>query len=199
MKILVDLDDVLINTGQAWVDLLNERHGTTVKYDDVSKWDVTEFFPTLSRDEIYSPLDNGEVWSRASIIPGARETLEKIIADGHEVFVVTSSMLTTVGKKWTELILPNLPMIKHNNIIVTQRKDMIKGDVLIDDAPFNFDGVDCYCILFDAPHNRGEESSGFVRSDEDGDIFRFVRALNWDDVYRYIKLIERHIGGECNE
>lgn len=174
MIILVDLDNVLINTGQAWVDLLNERHGTTVKYDDVSKWDVEEFFPALSRNDIYEPLESGEVWSRVSLIPGARETLEKIIKDGHEVYVVTASSLNTIGKKWREVIKELLPMIHHNNVIVTHHKQMIQGDVLIDDAPFNFEGADYFPILFDAPHNRSEKSSGFVR------------AENWDEVYAYI-------------
>lgn len=178
MVILVDLDNVLINTGQAWVDMLNERHGTTVKYDDVSKWDVEGFFPTLSRKEIYDPLESGEVWSRVSLIPGARETLDKLIAEEHEVFIVTASSMNTIGKKWREVISKFLPMIRQENIIVTHRKDLINGDVLIDDAPFNFDGGDYFCILFDAPHNRGEESSGFVR------------VSNWDEAYEYIKGLE---------
>lgn len=178
MVILVDLDNVLVNTGQAWVDTLNERHGTTVKYDDISKWDVEEFFPTLSCKEIYDPLESGEVWSRVSLIPGARETLDKLIAEEHEVFIVTASSMNTIGKKWREVIKKFLPMIHQDHIIVTHRKGMIKGDVLIDDAPFNFDGGDFFCILFDAPHNRAERSSGFVR------------VSNWDEAYEYIHGLE---------
>jgi 5'(3')-deoxyribonucleotidase len=87
--------------------------------------------------------------------------------------------MNTIGKKWREVISRFLPMIHHNDIIVTHYKNMIMGDVLIDDAPFNFDGGNCYNILFDAPHNRNEESSGFVR------------ARNWDEVYHYIQIVKK--------
>ena len=186
MVILVDLDNVLINTGQAWVDVLNERYGTTVKYDDVSEWDITKFFPTLSRDEVYEPLSTGEVWSRALPIDGARECLEKLIDEGHDVYVVTASSLNTIGKKWKEILQRYFPMIKHNNVIVASNKQMIVADVLIDDAPFNIDGGKYIGILFDAPHNRG--------CDTEFDSVFGGRASNWDDVYRTIEKISSILG-----
>lgn len=99
MVILVDLDNVLINTGEAWVEILNERHGTTVKYDDISEWDMTKFFPSLTRDEVYMPLSDGSVLSRVSPIPGSRETIERLMFEGDDVYVLTSSSLNTIGKK----------------------------------------------------------------------------------------------------
>lgn len=175
MVILVDLDNVLINTGQAWVDTLNNRYGTTVKYDDVSEWDMSKFFPTLTRDEVYEPLSTGEVWSSASPIPGAQDALAKLINDGHDVYVVTSSSLNTIGKKWTDILQTFFPMIRHNNVIVSHRKQMIDADILIDDAPFNLKGGRYFSILFDAPHNRSETDSGLTR------------AANWDEAYGIVR------------
>lgn len=179
MRILVDLDCVLINTGEVWVDILNEVHGTTVKYDDVNEWDMTKFFPTLSRDEVYEPLSNGSVWSRVSPIPGARDTIERLIADGHEVYIVTASSLNTIGNKWREVIQKFFPMIKHNNVIVASNKQMIIADVLIDDAPHNIEGGKYFGILFEAPHNRSYNEC----------VSGFARAHNWDDVYKVIETI----------
>ena len=189
MTILVDLDNVLINTGQAWVDVLNKRYGTTVKYSDVSEWEITKFFPNLSRDEVYAPLSTGEVWSCASPIDGAQDGLKKLIADGHDVYVVTASSLNTIGKKWKEILQKFFPIIKHNNVIVASHKQMISADVLIDDAPFNLEGGKYFGILFDAPHNSSYDECGSG----------FVRAHNWDDVYRVISNIEdwmSKIGGD---
>lgn len=176
MTILVDLDHVLVNTGDAWVEVLNERHGTTVKYDDITEWDVSKFFPTLSHDEVYEPLVSGEVWSRVSPVRGARETLEKIIADGHEVYIATASSLETIGKKWNEVIQKYYPMIPYDHVIVAHRKQMIVADVLIDDAPFNLNGGKYFSILFDAPHNRDDREH--------------TRAHDWDEVYRVINTID---------
>jgi 5'(3')-deoxyribonucleotidase len=184
MVILVDLDNVLINTGEAWVEILNERHGTTVKYDDVSEWDMTKFFPTLTRDEVYMPLSDGSVWERVSPIPGARETIQNMIDDGDDVYVVTSSSLNTIGRKWKEVLQKFFPMIKHSHVIVAERKQMIMGDVLIDDAPFNLEGGMYYGILFNAPHNAGYDGSGLG----------IERARDWNDTYFSISVLKELFG-----
>lgn len=185
MVILVDLDNVLINTGEAWVEILNERHGTTVKYDDISEWDMTKFFPSLTRDEVYMPLSDGSVWSRVSPIPGARETIEMLMFEGDDVYVLTSSSLNTIGKKWKEVLQKYFPMILHSHVIVAEHKQMIKGDVLIDDAPFNLKGGEYYSILFAAPHNAGYDDSGLG----------IERACDWNDVYDSISVLKELMRG----
>lgn len=180
MTILVDLDNVLINTGQAWVDILNEKYGTNVDYDDVTEWDITKFFPTLTRDEVYEPLSTGDVWSRAAPIPGAVDALNKMISDGHDVYVATASSLNTIGKKWKEVLQKFFPMIHHNNVIIANKKQMIKADVLIDDAPFNLEGGDYFGVLFDAPHNRRYELPEGKSPPHIG------RAASWEDAYDWV-------------
>lgn len=180
MVILVDLDDVLINTGVEWVALLNERYGTHVNYDDITRWDIEKFFPSLTHDQVFSPLLNGDVWPRVTPISGASATLTRLIDDGHEVFIVTASSINTIGKKWRSVIKKFFPIIKEDHVIVSRRKDLIRGDVLIDDASHNFDGNHSYYgILFDTPHNR----------DYRGTINKFARANNWHDVYNIINSI----------
>ncbi len=53
MTILVDADGVLENLSEAWVEYLNDRYGTSVKYDEVRDWDMTKAFPSLSREQVY--------------------------------------------------------------------------------------------------------------------------------------------------
>lgn len=197
MRILVDLDDVLINTGEAWVDVLNERHGTTVKYSDITEWDITKFFPSLTRNEVFEPLSDGSVWSRVSPIDGARDTLERLILEGNDVYIVTSSHLETIGKKWTDVIQKFFPIIDVSKVIVTEHKQMIMGDVLVDDAPFNFYGYPRYFgILFDKPHNawcdiKDSVGLGFASN---------ARAKNWNEVYELIREVrEEYFGGEIVE
>lgn len=179
MKILIDLDNVLINTGEAWVERLNHVHHTTVKYDDIVDWDITKFFPSLTPEEIYKPLRDPCLWRSVKPIDGAATTMKRLIADGYDLYIVTASSPDTIGIKYNLVIKDFYEFIDMNHIIVTSSKQMIKGDVLIDDAPFNLEGGEYAGILFDAPHNRGyaELSNGFVR------------AKNWDDVYKAIMLL----------
>ena len=195
MRILVDLDDVLINTGETWVDVLNERHGTTVKYSDITEWGITKFFPTLTPNEVFEPLSDGSVWSRVSPIDGARDTLEHLMLEGDDVYIVTSSHLETIGKKWTDVIQKFFPIIDVSKVIVTEHKQMIMGDVLVDDAPFNFYGYPHYFgILFDKPHN-----AWYDIKDNDG-LGYAARAKNWNEVYELIREVrEEYFGGEMVE
>lgn len=176
MIILVDLDNVLINTGEAWVEELNRIHHTTVKHDDITDWDITKFFPTLSSEDVYKPLHTSELWQRVTPVSGAAETLQKLIADGHDVYVATASSPDTIGMKWNMVLKRYFDFIDDRHIIVTSRKQILAGDILIDDAPFNLEGGKYKGILFDAPHNRS-----YVECDSG-----FVRAKNWNEIYEYI-------------
>lgn len=177
MVILVDLDNVLINTGEAWVAEINRRHGTSVDYEDVTKWEIEYLFPSLTHDEVYAPLTDGSAWDYVTPVDGAQEYVQKLIDDGHKLYIATSSSLNTIGKKWREVIKKYFPMIPHNNIIVAHNKQMIDADILIDDAPFNIVGGRYYGILFDAPHNRKYSiHNNFME-----------RAKNWCEVYKIIR------------
>ena len=189
MIVLVDLDNVLINTGEAWVGVLNERHGTNMEYSDITDWEIAKFFPELTCDEVFAPLSDGSVWSRVSPVPGARDAIEKLIADGDDVYVVTSSSLNTIGKKWKDVLQKFFPMIRHSHVIVSERKQMIMGDVLIDDAPFNLEGGNYYGILVDAPHN--------INYDCDG--ISIVRAQNWDCIYDLTCTLRQLLEGGEND
>ena len=49
LKILFDADDVAETLVQGWVSILNERYGTSVSLEDVTDWDISLAFPTLTK------------------------------------------------------------------------------------------------------------------------------------------------------
>lgn len=174
MTILVDMDNVLENMGEAWVERINARYGTDVKYDNISDWDIAKFFPTLTREMVFSPLSESDFWeNNVKPIDGAVETLKRLIGEGNDVYVVTASGFQTLYDKVTLCLFRWFPFLTVDNIVITQNKQIISGDVLIDDAPHNLIGGNYKGILFDAPHNRSfdEKSAGFVR------------ARSWNEIY----------------
>lgn len=56
LTILVDMDDTIESLASAWVDYLNARHGTTTKLTDITGWDISKAFPTLTNEQVYAPL-----------------------------------------------------------------------------------------------------------------------------------------------
>ena len=56
LTILVDADDTIEYLAEAWIGMLNERHGTNVCVEDLTSWEVQKAFPELTKEEVYAPL-----------------------------------------------------------------------------------------------------------------------------------------------
>ena len=177
MRILIDMDDVLEKLCEAWVDYLNAHFGTHTTMEDVNDWDLCCAFPTLTRDQVYCVALDDAFWGSIQPMPGADEALRKFLAEGHEVYIVTATYYQTLKAKMDDLLFRYFPYLSWENVIITFRKQLIRGDVLIDDGPHNLRGGDYHKILFTANHNRtfDEKSIGAVRAD------------SWDDVCRLIE------------
>lgn len=178
MTILVDVDNVLEDLNQAWVNAVNEKYGTNVSPNDIVSWDIEQFFDGLSRTQVFSPLHDKRFWESLEPIDGAPEYLKKLIDDGYQVLLVTSSHPDTIQYKY-RFIVKYFPYISFKDIIFASKKQMIRGDVMIDDAPHNLEGGEYLGLLMYSPHNRG------YNAEEQG----FIRVDNWEQIYNTIKNI----------
>ena len=165
MILLVDMDDTIEYLLKAWVRGVNAAYGRSVSYEDVLDWDVTRAFPGLTREQVYSvPLRPG-FWEDVEPIPGAAQALERLMQAGHEVYIVTATPFCSVPEKLDGYLSRHFPFIPKEQVIVTSKKQLIRGDVMIDDGPHNLEGGDYVKILMTAPHNRSydAEANGMIR------------------------------------
>lgn len=176
LTILVDMDDTVENLCETWVEFLNETHGTTVHKDDIHDWDMSKAFPTIEKQQVYDPLFNENMWKMVTPLPGAVEYLKRLIDDGHKVVIVTASHQNTVAMKLNNVLFRYFPYLTTSDVIITSQKQLVCGDVMIDDAPHNLVGGNYYGILVTAPHNRAydAESNGFIRADTWEQIYNIV-------------------------
>ena len=91
MKIGIDFDGVMNNMLETWVEWLNKEHSTQVKAEDVTEWELAKKYPGLTRSELFKPLNTPEFWDEVTIKHEAPEVVEKLIAEGHEIYVITST------------------------------------------------------------------------------------------------------------
>lgn len=175
--ILVDMDDTIENLLEVWVSYLNERYGLTVTVDDVRDWDISLAYPSLTRAQVYSVLYENAMWKRVEPLPDSQELLKKLKDDGHEIYIVTSSNYQTLHTKMDEVLFYYFPFIDWSHVIITSNKQMIRGDVLIDDAPHNHIGGEYFKILMDCPHNRTFDADGSG----------MIRVHSWKEIYEEIK------------
>lgn len=179
LTVLIDMDDTMENLCEVWVECLNEKHGMNVSVTDVREWDMTKAFPSLSREEVFAPLLEEALWDRITPVPGAVENIQKMMEDGHKIVVVTSSHPDTVRFKFRHVLNKYFPFIPYDDVVVTSQKQLVKGDILIDDAHHNLEGGEYYKVLFDAPHNWAYE----VTQDD------MIRVHNWDEIYQIVNAI----------
>lgn len=180
LKVFCDFDDVLINFCEVWVSLINEQNNTNVRVDDIKSWNISEAFPSLTKEQVYKPLYETEIWCRVSPLPGAVDGLQKLINDGHQVYIATSSHYKTIADKVDRVLLRYFPFFNLDNLIVIKHKQLLSGDVLIDDGIHNLVGGKYKGILKSAPHN--------LSCKLEDNIFR---ANDWNEIYQLVGEIAR--------
>ncbi len=171
LTILFDADDVAENLLNRWIEFLNKRYGTSVAFEDIRDWDMTLAFPTLTKQQLFGVLVEDKLWSGLEPMPGSQRILKKWFDQGHKLYMVTASDYRTCKVK-TERILELFPFLDWGHIIFAANKQMIRGDILIDDGIHNLIGGEYYKILFNRPHNRGL----------DVEKYGVHRAETWDDI-----------------
>lgn len=180
MVILVDMDDTIEQLIQAWIRAVNNRYDRTVAYEDVLSWDMSAAFPGLTREEVYAiPMEAG-FWKTVEPIPGASEALQRLMAAGHEIFIVTATEVESVSEKMNEVLFKYFPFLTRDRLIITSRKQMIRGDILIDDGIHNLVGGSYHKLLMHAPHNQfyDAESNGMIRVHNWEEIEAVIARLN---------------------
>ena len=176
--ILIDMDDVMTDLLTPWVEYLNDKHDLSVYTSDITAWDMSLFFHTLSKEEIYQPLDEEDFWKTVKPREGAVYYLNKLCNE-YQVYIVTATSLSTIKYKIDHIIKPYFPFINPRNIIISNNKQMISGDILIDDNINNLLGGKYDKILFSRPHNYTYLSKDYP----------IIIADGWEDCYKKVHKI----------
>lgn len=131
MKILIDLDSTLTNFAEVLLNELNLIHNTNYSYKEITHWN---WFPETFSDP-WEPTEHNFFWDMVEVSPQAKDVIEYLSFIGHEVYIVTASFFNNkLGYKINSTLkqLDNR-LISEKNIIIAQNKEMVRGDVLIDD------------------------------------------------------------------
>lgn len=87
------------------------------------------------------------------------------------MYIITATNYQTCDTK-IERILEMYPFLKWSQFIITERKQLVYGDWLIDDGVHNFDGGVYKGILMSQPHNKN------FNAEENG----LIRVYGWDEI-----------------
>ena len=165
-RILVDMDDCINGFTNHLIKTYNKRMGTNIKMSDIKQWDLEQYIGQYGMSIFREEGFFEEIPEKKS----ATKTLKKLIMSAdYDVYIITacgSNQELEEKYRWFDKYLPEF---NKDRIIKCKEKEIIHGDVLIDDNIANLDKCSPYmrCIIFDMPANRDCNSYPRVKSLEE--------------------------------
>lgn len=173
LRIAVDMDEVIADAFGEHLRQYNQRTGSNLTKDMVSKQGLGALIPRECRDE-FNAIPHGDgFFAELEVIAGSQEALLEL-SRKHEVYITSAAMEVPASFadkfKWME---KHFSFIPPSRIVFCGDKNIINADVLIDDRSRHFRGFRGTGILFTAPHNAKEAAA--------------LRAHNWSDVLEILE------------
>jgi len=161
MRILVDMDGVLVDYEQGFLDEWKKQHPEKafVPIEKKKSFYHEDVYPEEYKEFVRAIPLTPHFYRNLKPIPGAIEAIKEIADSGHEVFICTSPSVTnnTCVQNKFEWVEEHLGKEWKHKIVLTKDKTVVNGDVLIDDKP-RIDGIEgkpsWVHVLYDQPYNR---------------------------------------------
>ena len=166
MIILVDIDNTITNMNHVWLKYINNQYKTNYKYSDITHWNFFNDLQAGGKD-VFNILHIPQFWKDITVYPNAVLALEHWAKKGHQVYLTTASdvLSPSFHVKMEQILKPfSSHLINQNNIIVTNNKELINGDVLIDDKLETIDKwvkLGKMGFIPDQPWNRNYEAKPY--------------------------------------
>lgn len=139
-RVLLDMDGVLCDLVGKWFTIYNQEHGDALRLEDMREWGPHLY--AKKGKAIYRYLAQPGFFRDLTPLPGAIRGVKTLLSWGHEVVIVTAARHGHSDKlAWVHEHLPFLP---PHNMVFAHRKELVRGDVLFDDAPHNLEAFAPY-------------------------------------------------------
>lgn len=136
MRLGIDLDGVVANFNQGWIDFYNREFGADLTAELIDTWDgltkMTHFEDMGAFWRWSSDLDGRSLFWHLETFPGTVEALEALHDEGHEIVILTTKphFAITDTHEWIEA-----KGIPADEIHILVEKWRIDCDVYLDDGP----------------------------------------------------------------
>ena len=185
MTILVDIDGVIFNTQEHLLELINDINHTNFTIKDITSYN---WFDEHFTDP-WSLTHSVSFWNEIRTNQKAIKYILKWKHEGHIIKFVTASYYHyALSTKIHRLLDCFNGEFDDEDVIVCHDKNMVKGDILIDD---NFDDANIfskipnqYSILYYQPWNINQ----FLQTEKIGKMLSYD---NWDGIDAGVQFFNR--------
>ncbi|MBE8712499.1 5' nucleotidase, NT5C type [Sphingobacterium hungaricum] len=164
-RLIVDMDGVLADVYQQFFKYEKEQFQLTINPDDCAGVPEEQVFPHLSEY-----IHNDSFFLDAPLMEGSKEVFEKLNKQ-YDLYIVSAAMEFPNSLRQKLAWLQNhFPFIKWQQIVFCGSKEVIKGDIMIDDHFKNLDYFDGKTYLFAQPHSIHKDAG------------RHERVQSWSEI-----------------
>lgn len=173
LRILVDMDGVLVQDLKYAIKLYNKEYGANLKINDFKGWDIENYVPEGT--SILRYFYETGFFDKLEPMPHSKRILKKLFDEGHEIIIATASPPIGVFDKSLSL-KKHFPWLPESNFVPITKKHLLCADVILDDAIHNLVNANVeYPVMFYAHHNK--------------DNHDFYKVNNWLEFYDFIQEI----------
>lgn len=185
MTILIDIDGVVFNTQKILLRWLNIKYNTNYTIDEVTSYDW--FDKTF--DEPWTPMNYAGFWHEVKANKQAIDYILKWKHEGHIIKFVTASYYHhALSFKIHKLLNCFNGEFDDKDVIICHDKDMVRGDLLIDDC---FDNAKAFSMIpnqFSILYFQPWNISQYLNEDEIGKTLSYN---NWFGINAYINFLSK--------
>ena len=136
LRLIFDLDAIIANLLDSWLEWYNQAYDDDLIIDDLTSYHLEDHVKPECGKNVFKFFHPPERYGMIPILPGASEGLSYLRKAEHDILICTATAGSTAQQKY-EIVKRAAPWIKRENIFIGSRKEVLKGDVFIDDAPKN--------------------------------------------------------------
>lgn len=182
--IIFDVDDVLLQYSKKCLNEISKKFYIKCNYEE-SLWgfkNLPNNAVEYLENYIYGNID---FMKDIPINSDIYNLINKLIEDNQDI-VFATAVYSNCATYRSEHLQSLFPQIHPKNIIITGRKDLIKGDIIIDDCFNHIKRSICtHKIIFDQPWNRPKKEN--FESDKDLQYSKeLLRAKNGKELEKII-------------
>lgn len=178
-KLIIDCDDVLLDLNGRVLQVFNEENGTDYTEDIFTSFDIYKCLPFELAEKYTALWLREDIWRSLSPVYHAQWGMKKLIDDGFEVFVATSTHYSNFVWK-IELLQAYFPFIDSSKIICIKDKSLLHGDIMVDDCTANLiSNLYCHRICLEKSWNQNVHD----------EVYGIHRCKTWDEIIDTIEKI----------
>ena len=151
-RIAIDMDEVIADTIDKFIELYKREHNTLVRLDEMTGKEFNELLPEDIKQTLRYYINQPGFFRDLKVMPGSQEVV-KALCEKYDVYIVSAAMEfpnSLIDKH--DWLLEHFPFISWKNIIFCGHK-IVDVQIMIDDRIRNFAGFNGRKLLFSSPHN----------------------------------------------